>query len=233
MRFNYMAFATAFAAGCAVGCAAHADQITFENSVGGSYVFTGTPPSGLTWASPAGLDGAAQSNSGMGTYGLGSFPTTPIDPISGATNVTQSLTVVLSNADTLSGTVAWNQVNGQSNFTDVSGTLAVTTSGGDANWLASWSQGTTATIDMVLTGVVFPLSDLVEQGGIENLTISSGGTAIPTSGGPVVPPQLTPAPEPRSVSTLGTALLVVSLLLLRRRSAQRMRLRPRFGSAEC
>jgi hypothetical protein len=189
----------------------HADaaQITLGNNTSGFFTFTANGGSHID-VSTAGVIGTNEAFflGDTGTYNLGPtfFTAGPDNGGSFAANGAETLTVTMLDGDTATGTVNWTQIKDHSVLPDAIGVWHITSSSGDASWLANFGMagGTDvyAPIDIVFETPAF-LSTL-HPGASENGDISSGQI-----NGMDAPP--TYVFEPASMALLGSALLMLGV----------------------
>jgi hypothetical protein len=197
-------------AGMLLASTAYADQLTLGNSTPGplgSYDFAASPLAPLDWDSPGiGGTGTALFDGELGNYSLGAFGVTTAGPLVGgnfATNADQPFSVTLGDGDTFTGTVNWSLVKDHSNFPDLIGGLVVASASGDAAWLTSFSPGSSADMDLVLTFKPgMPGAGLL----LDDLAAAPAGTAdwFVIQAGSVLP---RPVSEPGTLALLGMALI--------------------------
>src|SRR4029077_5819170 len=144
------------------GCAgvANATQITLGNSDPGDvYNFQGNGAGSLTVSVDPKVKGTNQAFYGgdVGNYKFGptSFLAGPLVGGNFPSNGTESLKVAFTDGDTASGDVNWTLVKDHSLRPDLIGTWTVASASGDAAFLADFSPGSIADIDIVVVATKF------------------------------------------------------------------------------
>ena len=186
---------------------AQADQITIANSTSGTYSFTGTGTGSLD-VSTSGLSGFGLFDASLGTYTLGatSFTAGPETAGQFPTTGTESFAYG-GGGNSLTGTITYSFIRDNTLDPTFFGNLLVSAVSGSPSFTTDFPVGSVDHLDMTLV----PLSGGVTLDTLSGTTNSENGAI--SSG------QITPVPEPSSLSlfSMGTLLPLGGYGFFRRR----------------